>query len=396
MITETPPRLEPCLPESLEPEIVDLIAALSTAAELLGNRLHPKTAASLADLVRVMNCYYSNLIEGHNTMPRDIERALQNQFESNGERRDLQREAVAHIRVQQNIDALYAAGTLDDAASCRFISWLHREFYRDLPEAMCYLQKKEGRIPIIPGTFRNQPEHDVAVGRHLPPESSTVAAFMDYFEKRYAFEKLGKGMRLAAMAAAHHRFNYIHPFLDGNGRVSRLMSHAMALHAGIGAHGLWSVSRGLARGLESRQDYMRLMDHADMPRQGDLDGRGNLSLRALNAFIVWFLKISLDPITFMESLFEFDALAKRLRFYGEQQGWRAEAFSILEMVLLKGEISRGDACRITGLNERTARTLLSSLTSNGILGSETPKGALSLRFPVGAVEVLFPNLFPVL
>jgi DNA-binding IclR family transcriptional regulator len=85
-----------------------------------------------------------------------------------------------------------------------------------------------------------------------------------------------------------------------------------------------------------------------------------------------------------------------LRFYGEQQGWRAEAFSILEMVLLKGEISRGDASRISGLNERTARTLLSSLTSNGILGSETPKGALSLRFPVGAVEVLFPNLFPVL
>lgn len=88
MITETPPRLEPCLPESLEPEIVDLIAALSTAAERLGNRLHPKTAASLADLVRVMNCYYSNLIEGHNTMPRDIERALQNLFDSNGERRE--------------------------------------------------------------------------------------------------------------------------------------------------------------------------------------------------------------------------------------------------------------------------------------------------------------------
>ncbi len=219
MITETPPRLEPCLPESLEPEIVDLIAALSTAAERLGNRLHPKTAASLADLVRVTNCYYSNLIEGHNTMPRDIERALQNLFDSNGERRDLQREAVAHIRVQQNIDALYAAGTLDDAASCRFISWLHREFYRDLPEAMCYLQKKEVRIPIIPGTFRNQPEHDVAVGRHLPPESSAVAAFMNYFEKRYAFKKFGKGMRLAAMAAAHQGFNYIHPFLDGNGRV---------------------------------------------------------------------------------------------------------------------------------------------------------------------------------
>jgi hypothetical protein len=90
MITETPPRLEPCLPESLEPEIVDLIAALSTAAERLGNQLHPKTAASLADLVRVMNCFYSNLIEGHNTMPRDIDRALQNLFDSNGEWRPSQ------------------------------------------------------------------------------------------------------------------------------------------------------------------------------------------------------------------------------------------------------------------------------------------------------------------
>ena len=62
---------------------------------------------------------------------------------------------------------------------------------------------------------------------------------------------------------------------------AELSGHAMALHAGIGAHGLWSVSRGLARGLDSRGDYKRMMDHADMPRQGDLDGRGNLSRRAL-------------------------------------------------------------------------------------------------------------------
>jgi Fic family protein len=89
------------------------------------------------------------------------------------------------------------------------------------------------------------------------------------------------GQRILALSAAHHRLNYIHPFLDGNGRVTRLMSHAMALQAGIGAHGLWSVSPGLARGLESRGDYKRMMDHADMPRQGDLDGRGNLSTKAL-------------------------------------------------------------------------------------------------------------------
>jgi Fic family protein len=104
---------------------------------------------------------------------------------------------------------------------------------------------------------------------------------MQHFESCYRLEPLGRGQRILAVAAAHHRLNCIHPFLDGNGRVSRLMSHAMGLTAGIGARGLWSVSRGLARGLESRGDYKRMMDHADMPRQGDLDGRGNLSRRAL-------------------------------------------------------------------------------------------------------------------
>ena len=127
---------------------------------------------------------------------------------------------------------------------------------------------------------------------------------MDHFAWRYRFQPLGKGSRIVAMAAAHHRLNYIHPFPDGNGRVSRLMSHAMALQAGIGAHGLWSVSRGLARGLESRSDYPRMMDYADTPRQGDWDGRGNLSLKALHEFVAWFLKVGIDQVTFMEGLFE--------------------------------------------------------------------------------------------
>lgn len=108
---------------------------------------------------------------------------------------------------------------------------------------------------------------------------------MRYFERRYRLAPMGKGGRIIALATAHHRLNYIHPFPDGNGRVSRLMSHAMGLSAGIGAGGLWSVSRGLARGLQSRHEYKQMMDYADSPRQGDLDGRGNLSQKALVEFI---------------------------------------------------------------------------------------------------------------
>ena len=45
----------------------------------------------------------------------------------------------------------------------------------------------------------------------------------------------------------------------------------MAYAAGIGAHGLWSVSRGLARGLEQRSEYKSMMDYADTPREGEFD-----------------------------------------------------------------------------------------------------------------------------
>jgi Fic family protein len=391
---ETPSRIEPCLLEEPGTEVADLLTALSGASAGLGLRLHPRSAAGLADAVRIMNCYYSNQIEGHKTTPREIEAALQGKLAVVEERRNLQIEARAHIRLQQEIDRRHAAGDLPEATSSAFLLWLHREFYADAPDAMLVVRSATRELRMTPGTFRSRPEEEVTVGQHQPPSPDRVFAFMEYFERRYRLEPLGAGSRITAIAAAHHRLNYIHPFLDGNGRVSRLMSHAMALQAGIGAHGLWSVSRGLARGLESRGDYKRMMDHADMPRQGDLDGRGNLSRRALVEFIVWFLKVCLDQVTFMTQIFALDTLVERLRLYCESRGWRPEAWLLLERALQQGEVPRGDAARITNMRERSARDLLATLVADGILGSDSPKGPVSLRFPLNAIEVLFPSLFP--
>lgn len=392
---ETPGRIEPCRIEEAGETLTDLVAELSASAALLGARLHPRTAANLADLVRIMNCYYSNLIEGHNTRPRDIERALNDDLDDEEGRRNLQREAAAHVRVQRLIDTLQAEGRLPEPGSVEFLQWLHREFYRDAPAAMLRLGDGERVFVMDAGCFRSAPIHEVAVGRHQPPSSDRVAAFMEHFERRFRFAGMGRGARILAIATAHHRLNHIHPFPDGNGRVSRLMSHAMGLAAGVGAHGLWSVSRGLACGLESRGEYKRMMDHADMPRQGSLDGRGNLSLRALTEFTVWFLKVAVDQVRFMTGLFDLDRLALRLRDYaGMERRFRPEAVHLLDEVLLRGEMARGDAPRVTGLRERTARILLSDLVSDGILGSDSPKGPVSLRFPVHTVEPLFPRLFP--
>ena len=220
------------------------------------------------------------------------------------------------------------------------------------------------------------------MGRHVLPASARVGDFMAAFERRFRFAVLGMARKLLAMVGAHHRFNYIHPFPDGKGRVSCLMRHAMAASAGVGAHGLWTISRGLARGLESRGEYKRMKDHADMPRQSDRDGRGNLTETALADFTLWFL-------------IEAHALAARMRRYVERdRRLRPEAFRLLEEALLRGEIERGAAVRITGLPERSARRVLNETVEAGLLGSRTPKGAVSLRFSAAALEDLFPRLYP--
>ena len=391
---ETPFRIEPARLEEVPEAISDLVAELSATSAKLDNALNPRTAASLAQLVRIMNSYYSNLIEGNNTRPRDIERAIAGRLDANEERRNLQLEAAAHVHVQMEVDRLHAEQELPEPASPEFIRWLHGEFYRDAPSEMLRIKSGGREFMMEPGIWRSGPDQDVAVGRHHPPASEHIGDFMKHFAARYRFDQMGKAARILAIPAAHHRFNYIHPFADGNGRVSRLMSHAMAHMAGIGAHGLWSVSRGLARGLESRSDYKRMMDHADTPRQGDLDGRGNLSQRALIEFTSWFLRVCLDQVTFMSGLFEINTLAKRFKTYVERRdGLKPEAVRLLEEALIRGEFDRGEAARITGLPERTARRVVKDVIAEGLLDSTTPKGALSLRFPVAAQDILFPRLF---
>jgi Fic family protein len=396
---EAPSRIEPAFLDDTPAAVTDAIAELAASAATLGKALHPRTAANLADLVRIMNTYYSNLIEGHHTRPRDIQRALAGQFDKDEKRRNFQIEAAAHVRVQTELDRKAAEGTLPEPASADFIRWLHLEFYKGAPDELLRIKGNGREFVMEPGQWRSKPEHDNAVGRHLPPSSGRVADFMAYFEKRYRFEKLGPASRIIAMAAAHHRFNYIHPFPDGNGRVSRLMSHAMAHQANIGAHGLWSISRGLSRGLsqgpEGRAEYKKMMDAADAPRQGDLDGRGNLSLKALNEFVLWFLKVCVDQVKFMSGLFDIDTLKKRLGAYVDRSDkLKPEAKRLLDEALMRGEFERGEIERITGLPERTARRVLGAVIEVGLLASTTEKGPVSLRFPDDALEILFPRLYP--
>ena len=391
---ETPGRMEPCFfEEHIPAELADLSVEIQREATLLGQGLHPDSAAELADLVRVMNCYYSNLIEGHNTRPRDIERALVG-AELEEETRPLALEARAHVIVQRKIDQMHSAGTLPQPTSLEFLTWAHQTFYDEMPNEFRAIENSDGsQTPITPGRIRQNADPEVSVGRHLPPSSDRVPAFMDHFDKRFQTASRSASGRIIAIASAHHRLNFIHPFPDGNGRVSRLMSHAMALTAGIGGEGLWSVSRGLARGLADPGEYKRMMDLADTPRRGDRDGRGNLSQTALETYCVWFLKIALDQITFSKKLFDLGGLDRRYRRLVEDTIEDKRAPDLMSAVLRHGALERGDAQVVLKTSERTARNTLSKLTKAGYLVSASPKTPVRLAFPLEYRERLFPNLF---
>lgn len=384
--------MEPMLPaEGGSRALSDLVLNLVAKSNALAGQMHPIVKNSIGHLVRSMNCYYSNLIEGHNTHPRDIDRALAKDYSEEPKKRNLQKEAVAHIEVQAMIDN----GNIPDCypASSEFVLWLHREFCSRLPDELLQNKNPDTReaVKVIPGVLR---EHDVAVGRHIPPRPDSLQSFMKRFDEAYDVARLGKSQQIISAAAAHYRLLWIHPFLDGNGRVTRLMSHAMLLRFGVGSS-LWSVARGLARNVES---YKSLLQAADEPRRGDLDGRGTLSEQALTQFCEFFLKACIDQVDYMAGLIQPSELTRRIKLYVDDEVSAGRlpqgSFALLREALLFGEFERGRAPQLTGYKDRMARSVLSELLKKGLLASDTPKSPVRLAFPFEVVERWFPALYP--
>ena len=379
------------LPEEGNRALEDVAFELINKASSLSGQVTPIVAMAIGSLVRSMNCYYSNLIEGHDTHPRDIDRALHKNFSAQPKTRVLQLEAVAHIEVQKAIEE--GADDPAEPLTSAYARWLHREFCRRLPDELLWVQEPEThrRVHVRPGEFR---DGEVAVGRHLPPAAAALPRFMERFDAAYDSRNLSKIRQLVAVAASHHRFVWIHPFYDGNGRVVRLMSHAMLKRMGIGSS-LWSVARGLAR---SADRYKELLAAADEPRRGDLDGRGALSQAALLEFCSYFLATCVDQVEYMRSILEPAELLRRMEIYVTEEVGAERlpkgSFPLLREGLLAGEFERGSAPLITGYAERMARNVVSSLVKEGLLVSDTPKGKLRLGFPLTVVERWFPSLYP--
>src|SRR6266478_1266000 len=222
-----------------------------------------------------------------------------------------------------------------------------------------------------------------------------LTAFLNRFEQFYGSFVKGDPQSIVAAVTAHHRLSWIHPFLDGNGRVARLFTHAWFAKAETDADGLWTISRGLAR---RQTEYRAALANADQKRVNDFDGRGYLSLRYLTEFCQFFLQTAIDQVDFMHGLLDLDRMQARIRGYAERKETAREltrgAGRVLCEIFLRGEMARGEVHRLIDASARTGQKLTGELLARRLVVSGSPKGPLRLGFPSDAAGYYFPNLYP--
>ena len=391
---DNPASMEPLLP-NITPELERLAITILQESAAFEAMLHPVTRKAVAELVKPMNVYYSNAIEGQYTLPLDIEKALKKDFSTEPEKEALQKLALALASTYDKMRVKLETNGGNVIFDKDFIAWLHESFYRELPEVFRKTVTTSGKIlEVKAGHFR---EIEVQVATHIGPKAEALPVFLDRFCEYYS-SNLTAIEKVVALAASHHRLAWIHPFTDGNGRVARLFSDAFLLHLGLDSAGMWSISRGLAR---RKADYYSALSIADRNRSGDYDGRGNLTNKGLEHFCVFFLETCIDQIRFIKDLLQTDKALERLTFFMNTleitEGMPAEAKYILRESFLVGWLQRGEMERITNLSAKTARNIMTHLIAKNFLVSEditNPKKPVRINFSVELARKMFPELYP--
>lgn len=382
--------LEPLIPSGGYPS--DLLAMADELPYLQGRlegSIPPETAKRIAQLMRLTNSYYSNLIEGQFTEPATLAPRIKVR-----EGKKLRELAKSHILAQEILERFlgrYDDVTWRDMFSRDLMSVVHKRLFDGASDADLALPN--GRV-LIPGQLRDLSEQNVLVGDHAAPGWESVGPMVSRMQEAYGAAQDPRGQLLNALAY-HHRLAFTHPFEDGNGRLIRMMTHLQLVKIGLGSP-LWSLSRGLAK----RQDeYYAKLRAADQPRHGDLDGRGQLTQSGLVSFVRFMLEVCKDQILYTSAALSVKPLRDRLerivRFEPHflDAGIKPEAARALHVLLTQGEVSRADFKVYLGLPERASIDHLKALINLKVVDAPTPKSrVLHPGIPVWFAQLLFPDL----
>lgn len=383
--------LDPVLTESLPDSIIQAADQLPRKTEFLAGRLAEETSNQLAGLLRITNTYYSNLIEGHRTEIAELQAARSVPTRA---RKELKELAVHHM-TQQEVMERSLRMRRPEAFSAMFapelISTTHYRLFKAATPSELTLG--DGRI-MVPGRLRSREDEQVQVGMHIAPAASAVLPMLDHLQLNYGRIKDPRRQLIAALAN-HHRLALVHPFLDGNGRVTRMLTHLQLVYLGLKPT-LWSLSRGLAR---RQDDYYRFLAMADRPREGDYDGRGQLSQRHYFNFIEFMLDVCHDQVEYMTAALNTSRLREQVShaFLSNPElrhaGIKSTSAAAVLALLTQGAMPRAEFKLFTGLTDRLASEELGRLVGVGIVRSSTPKArTVEIGLPARFAALIFPDL----
>lgn len=362
-------------PESVDAELDSLVADILLNLGGLGAGFSAELCSELSSSLEAINSFYSNRMEGNPTKIGDVFDAIDGNIEGSQEERNFKLEHKSHVLTSGRLRKLIAEESYLSPSDTKVVSLVHKTFFEAIPESFRKAKTHSGKeVDIIPGSFRERP---VTVGRFYPPDPKDVPELLEKFNQAYDIRKFDSKEKLLAIAGAHHRFLYIHPFSDGNGRVARLITELMLIVAGFDGNGLFSVSRGLASDISS---YNKALQSGDSERRYATDGRGPRSLEGLIFFTKYFLSILKDQIIFMKTILSRVVLESRLQDFVLLQSslkrLSDREVSVIEYLFHFGSMARGDVKKVSGLKERQAGIVIRSLLEKGFLRTPSPKGRL--------------------
>lgn len=290
--------------------------------------------------------------------------------------------AVRHMRAQQKLEheiSLLPAHSFSEIFAPELITQVHRELFAGGPEVAA------------PGRLRADTNEQVQVGQHIAPSAALTLSLLQHLQNQYGRIQEPR-RRFIAVLANHHRLALIHPFLDGNGRAARMLTHLQLAYLGLRPE-TWSLCRGLAY---KREDYYRHLALADRPREGDYDGRGQLSRRHFFGFIEFLLDVCESQIQYILEAIEPSRLSKRVSAaiaapQYQHAGIQASSGQVLTDLFEQGSMPLETFTHLLGLGEK-AKEEAHRLTEFGFINRLPGASTVEIALPIHFAEMIFPQL----
>ena len=400
--------LAPALPEPSDmDELRDLAAEVAIRSRELEATLAPETAQAIGDKVRIINSHYSNSIEGIVSSYVEIEAGLRKEYTPISAERYKQEIGAAHVQVEKAVMRDVLAQPDVNVSAPAFVAQIHQAFFSKLPQEHQFTHDRHGftRVPVMPGEFRDEPIgiHGKLLGQEVnmqigPETGKELRANMLAFGELYHQHNFkGSEAKMVAMAAAHLKLGWLHPFRDGNGRTIRLHSTFFMAACGINRSNLWSLSRGLS---EKRAEYYNSLFIGNP--QPERKNRERIRFRSENVamFCDDFLTIAKGQVEFMRGQLRLRTVSDRIdRFASEHLVGSAygrnkmEAARLIRAVFNEGSIERAKLPQILPtLSERTIRNITSGLVREELLETAHIKAPFTIGLPDKAMAGYFPDL----